>query len=104
MAEAKDKIPEEKQRLVTNFEEYYRFVVQASNISGNFDEEIINLNGITFRDLMEEGALLVIKNIDTLKAACQLKWNFHSAFFFAGTGTVSTSQLSVFNLHYFTIY
>ena len=34
---------------------------------------------------MHEGARLVMLNAETLKRKCHMKWNFHSAFFFAGT-------------------
>ena len=71
--------------MAYEFESFYDRVVVASNVAVNFNSEIITLTGTTFRDLMEEGSQLVIQNMDTIKEACLLKWDFHSAFFFAGT-------------------
>ncbi|CBY08551.1 unnamed protein product [Oikopleura dioica] len=69
-------------------EEYGNFFSFAQNISdqkSNFDEETIVLKGFVLRDLMQKSTKMVIRKYTELETACEVKWNFHNALFFAGT-------------------
>ena len=61
-------------KLAMDFEGFYDRVISVSNVALNFDNETIQVRGMTFRDLMEEGSLLVIENMNTIQQKCQLRW------------------------------
>lgn len=63
----------------------FQDILDRADLQTNFDEEILTLNGKTFRSLMEQTGKIVTQNYMVLQRECELKWNYHSAFFFAGT-------------------
>ena len=71
--------------FLDQFDQFYSHLLELADLARRFDDEKIDMSGLTFRTLMEESATLVIANYVTIQEHCENQWNFHSAFFFAGT-------------------
>ena len=53
-------------------------------MAAHFDEETLLIKGDNFRHIINRVSHFVINNYISFYK-CDLKWNFHDAFFFAGT-------------------
>ena len=53
-------------------------------MAAHFADETLLMNGASFRRVIERVSEFVINNYVNFYM-CDLKWNFHDAFFFAGT-------------------
>lgn len=59
--------------------------IAAPVLAKSFNDEILKIKGETVRRVMERTAQFGINNYLALQRDCTDHWNFHNAFFFAGT-------------------
>ena len=59
--------------------------IAAPVLAKSFNDEILRIKGETVRRVMERTAQFGINNYLALQRDCTDNWNFHNAFFFAGT-------------------
>ena len=62
-----------------------------------FDEETIVLKGKVLRKMLRNVADFSVSNYLNLRFECEDKWNYHDAFFFAGTLGKKTGRLEFSN-------
>ena len=56
-----------------------------ADFSAKFNDDVFVLSGATLRKILKRTADFSISNYMALQRDCEKKWNFHNAFFFAGT-------------------
>ncbi|CAG5108657.1 Oidioi.mRNA.OKI2018_I69.chr1.g3896.t1.cds [Oikopleura dioica] len=71
----------------TQVQEYIKVwkAIAAPVLAKSFNDELLSIKGETVRKVMERTAQFGINNYLALKKDCTDHWNFHNAFFFAGT-------------------
>ena len=60
-------------------------IQESSTLRGKFNEENIVISGLHLRRVMKQSAKFGIENYQRLQQQCVKNWNYHNAFFFAGT-------------------
>ena len=60
-------------------------IQESSTLRGKFNEENIIISGLNLRRVMKQSAKFGIENYQRLQQQCVKNWNYHNAFFFAGT-------------------
>jgi len=63
----------------------FKDLMSKANFHAKFDEDVFTLSGATLRTILKRTADFSISNYMALQRDCEKKWNFHNAFFFAGT-------------------
>ena len=88
-------------------DEFQRFYLELFKMAefGKFNEEMFTISGLTFRRLVKAAVEIVVENYYSLEESCSPSWNYHSAFFFAGTvaTTIGYGRLGLRNFSAFDI-
>ena len=63
----------------------FKDLMWKAKFKAKFDEDDFTLSGATLRTILKRTADFSISNYMALHRDCEKKWNFHNAFFFAGT-------------------
>jgi len=63
----------------------FKELMAMADFKAKFDEDVFVLSGATLRKILKRTADFSISNYMALHRDCEKKWNFHNAFFFAGT-------------------
>ena len=74
--------------------------IAAPVLAKSFNDETLIIRGETVRYVMERTAQFGINNYLALQRDCTQHWNFHNAFFFAGT-VATTIGLKILTLNLF---